>query len=94
MGESIPFVKRALADEAPEVRSAAVVSIIENGVRSDELKQMLMRIAHAREESPGSRTNAVIALERFALSGEEYVRIVQSAMEADSLLDAQLDAGQ
>jgi hypothetical protein len=93
-GESIPFLRRALADAAPEVRSAAVVSIIENRVRTDELKQMLMRIAHAAEESPGLRTNAVIALERFALSSEEYAHIMQSAMEADALLDSQLDSAQ
>lgn len=90
-GESPPYLQQALADPAPQVRSAAVVSIIENRVRTDELKRILMRIAAAAEESPGLRTNAVIALERFALSSDEYAQILQSAMQADALLDHQLE---
>ena len=93
-GESIPFLKQALVDAAPEVRSAAVLGIAESRVRTDELKQMLMRIAHDPEESPGLRTNAVIALEHFALSRDEYARVLQSAMQADALLDSQLDTAQ
>jgi vesicle coat complex subunit len=93
-GEAIPFVRRALLDAAPQVRSAAVVSIIENHLRSDELKRMLMHIAHSTEESAGLRTNAVVALERFSLSSDEYTRVLQSAMQADALLDAQFDVGQ
>lgn len=93
-GESIPFLQRALVDEAPKVRAAAVVSITENHLRTPELKQMLMRIANATEESPGLRTNAVIALERFALSSDEYARILQSAMQADALLDSPSDIAQ
>jgi len=89
-GESIGVLQRALADEALEVRGAAVYSILENRVRSEELKQMLMRIASAPEESPGLRTNAVIALERYSLSSDEYARILQSAMDADALMDAEV----
>jgi len=51
---------------------------------------MLMRIANAPEESPGLRTNAVIALERYSLSSDEYARILQSAMDADALMDAEV----
>ncbi len=93
-GESIGVLQRALADEALEVRGAAVYSILENRVRSEELKQMLMRIANAPEESPGLRTNAVIALERYSLSSDEYARILQSATDADALMDAELTATQ
>jgi hypothetical protein len=48
-----------------------------------------MRMAHDRAETAGLRMNAVIALERFELSGEEHARIVQSATEADQLLASQ-----
>jgi len=93
-GETLPVLQRALADAAPEVRSAAVLSIMENHVRTDDLKQALIRIANAPGENPGLRTNAVIALEHYALSNEEYSRILQSAMEADALMDSQLAAAQ
>jgi hypothetical protein len=88
-GESVPVLRQALSDRAEEVRGAAVVGIIENRVRTDDLKQELMRIAHDRAETAGLRMNAVIALERFELSGEEHARIVQSATEADQLLASQ-----
>ena len=93
-GESLPVLQRALTDAAPEVRNAAVLSIMENHVRTDDLKQALMRIANAPGESPGLRTNAVLALERYALSSEEYARILQSAMEADDLMHSQFAAAQ
>jgi hypothetical protein len=90
--ESLPVLQRALADAALEVGSSAVLSIMENRVRTDDLKQALMRIANAPGESPGLRTNAVLALERYALSNQEYARLLQSAMEADALMDSQLAA--
>jgi hypothetical protein len=92
-GASIPFIKRALVDVAPEVRSAAVLSIMDNRVRTDELKQTVMRIALNREESAGLRMNAVLALEHFTLSSEEYARVLQSAMEAEDLLKSSPDTG-
>jgi hypothetical protein len=71
-GEGADRLTQALADHAPEVRSAAIFAIAQTGVRSEAVKVGLMGVLNNPQESKDVRGSALQVLERFSLSKEEY----------------------
>jgi hypothetical protein len=68
---------QALSDPAPQVRQAAIFAIAQSGVRSDAVKAGLMSMITSPSESREVKGSALQALERFALSKEEFVSYSQ-----------------
>jgi plasmid stability protein len=67
-------LQQALSDQSPEVRQAAVTAIGEAGIRSDSMKAALMEIVRSGTEGAQVKDGALHALERFALSKEEFAQ--------------------
>lgn len=76
-------LQQALADQAPEVRQAAVTAIAEAGIRSDSMKSALIEILRNGSESPQVKDGALHALERFSLSKEEFALYSQARVDVD-----------
>ena len=71
-GEGAERLTQALADRAPEMRSAAIFAIAQTGVRSESVKTALMGVVNNPQEGRDVRGSALQVLERFSLSEEEY----------------------
>lgn len=77
-GEGADRLTQALADRAPEVRSAAIFAIAQTGVRSDVVKAALMGVVNNPQENKDVRGSALQVLERFSLSKEEYASFTRA----------------
>ncbi|NZA25381.1 hypothetical protein H0E84_03215 [Luteimonas sp. SJ-92] len=73
---------RALIDDAPEVRRAAVGGIVATRVRSERLKDGLLWLASDAQAPAEDRAAAVFALQWFALDRDEYALYRQAAQSA------------
>ncbi|MDH5823045.1 HEAT repeat domain-containing protein [Luteimonas sp. RD2P54] len=78
---------RALIDQAPEVRRAAVGGIVATRARSDRLKDGLLWMASDAATTAEDRAAAVFALQWFALDRDEYALYRQAAAQADAAGD-------
>lgn len=76
-------LQQALADQAPQVRQAAVTAIGEAGIRSDSMKSALIEILRNGSESPQVKDGALHALERFSLSKDEFALYSQARVDVD-----------
>jgi hypothetical protein len=76
-------LQQALADQAPEVRQAAVTAIGEAGIRSDSMKSALFEVLRNGSESAQVKDGALHALERFSLSKEEFALYSQTRVDVD-----------
>lgn len=76
-------LQQALADQAPEVRQAAVTAIGETGIRSDSMKVALLDIVRSQSESPQVKDGALHALGRFSLSRDEFAVYSQARVDVD-----------
>ncbi len=77
-GSAVARVSQALADPALEVRTAAVSALAQSGMRSDQVKAALLSMINNANENRDLKDSALQALERFALSREEYAHYVQA----------------
>jgi hypothetical protein len=77
-GEGTERLVLALSDRVPEVRQAAVFAIAQSSVRSDSAKAALVAMVNDPQETRDARGSALQALERFALSREEYASVAQT----------------
>jgi len=68
---------RALEDQSPQVRQAAVTAIVQSGTQSDIVKAALMNMANNQNENQDVRGNALQVLERFTLSKDEAANYSQ-----------------
>jgi len=66
---------RALADQSPQVRQAAVTAVAQSGTQSDTVKTALIGVASNPNESRDVRGNALQVLERFTLSQDEAANL-------------------
>jgi hypothetical protein len=71
---AMPIVLGALSDAERVVREAAVGAVMIGGLRSEDLKGALLRIAGDPGEDPAIRGSALFALKRFALADAEQVQ--------------------
>jgi hypothetical protein len=78
-------VLRALADTHAEVRQAGIGMVAVGQLRNDNIKTALMGVANNKNENPEIRLSALQALERFALSNEEYAAYSQARLETERL---------
>lgn len=76
-GSTQTTLTQALADSSPEVRQAAVFALAQSNTRSDSSKTALLQLASNPQEASALRGSALQALERYALSGEEYTQYSQ-----------------
>lgn len=72
---------QALSDPAPQVRQAAIFAIAQSGLRSETLKTGLFGVLSSSSESRELKGSALQALERFALSQEEFAKLSQARAE-------------
>jgi HEAT repeat protein len=79
-------LQQALADQAPEVRQAAVTAIGETGMRSDAMKAALIEVLRNQGENAQVKDGALHALERFSLSKEEFALYSQARVDIDKLV--------
>ncbi|MES2014950.1 MAG: HEAT repeat domain-containing protein [Pseudomonadota bacterium] len=79
-------LQQALADQAPEVRQAAVTAIGEAGIRSDSMKAALLEIVRNHDASVQLKDGALHALERFSLSKDEFALYSQARTDLDPRL--------
>lgn len=84
-GEGADSLSLALADRAPEVRSAAVFAIAQTGVRSDAVKAALMGLVNNAQENKDVRGSAMQVLERFSLSKEDLASFAQARTQMRGL---------
>lgn len=76
-------LQQALADQASEVRQAAVTAVSETGIRSDSMKLALLEIIGKQGESAGVKDGALHALQRYSLSKEELALYQQVRSDVD-----------
>ena len=76
-GESGERLALALADNAPEVRQAAIFAIAQASVRPPGAKEQLLAMAGNPQESRDLRGSALQALERFPFTREEYAEFAR-----------------
>lgn len=76
-------LKQALADQASEVRQAAVIAVSEAGVRSDSMKLTLLGIIGNQGESASVKDGALHALQRYSMSKEEFALYQQVRSDVD-----------
>lgn len=84
-GEAAERLVQALSDRVPEVRQAAVFAIAQSSVRSDLAKAALVARVNDPQEVREVRGSALQALERFALSQEEYASVAQTRAQLRGL---------
>lgn len=84
-GDGAQRLAQALTDRAPEVRQAAIFAIAQAGVRSEPAKTALIELVNNAQESRDLRGSALQALERFALSREEYARLAPARAQVAGL---------
>jgi hypothetical protein len=77
-GGFVEPLRRALGDESPEVRQAAIWAAAESGNRSDTVKSALLSVAYDGREGPDIRQSAMHALARFPLNSDEYAAYSQA----------------
>lgn len=66
---------RALDDRDGEVRQAAMIGIVESGLRSDQLKTELLALAGSGKANQELRLRAIETLDGFALSAQEHTAV-------------------
>jgi hypothetical protein len=76
-------LQQAMADQAPEVRQAAVTALGETGIRSDSMKLALLEIIRKPDESAGVKDGALHALQRYPLSKDELALYQQARSDTD-----------
>lgn len=80
-----PVVTAALSDADRVVREAAVGAVMIGGLRSDPLKDALLREIGNAAEDPGIRGSALQALTRFVLSDAEQARYRAAAQRLERI---------
>lgn len=81
-GEAEGLLARAILDDSPEVRQAAVAGVIATRAHSPRLKDALLWIAGDASADAGQRAAAVFALQWYRLDAAEYALYRQA--EADT----------
>ncbi len=71
-GDAEPLLARALVDDAPEVRQAAIAGVIATRAHSPQLKDALLWIAGDEAAVPDQRAAAVFALQWYRLDDGEF----------------------
>lgn len=84
--QATPIVLAALSDRDRLVRQAAVGAVMIGGLRSEGLKQALLRVAADRDEDPTSRGSALYALERLPLTDAEQAEHRAAREDVDRFL--------
>jgi hypothetical protein len=81
--QATPIVLGALSDAERVVREAAVGAVMIGGLRSEDLKGALLRVAGNPGEDQTIRGSALFALRRFALADAEQVQYRAGQDEVD-----------